>query len=168
MVGKPAAKVVAMALPEPPRTLLWKGHELYPARTRDRRIAAALLLLSVVLLLTAGCGGYSSQAGKYLTEARSQVLGSAYALEHFGDGEVSGPFLRASLEQYAIAMKSTARSISSLEPPPDAREEHRQEVETVSRARSLVQQAGHRGIALKRAKELAQKLRSITQELKEP
>ena len=156
-----------MALPEPPRTLLWKGHELYPARTRDRRIAAALLLLSVVLLLTAGCGGYSSQAGKYLTEARSQVLGSAYALEHFGDGEVSGPFLRASLEQYAIAMKSSVRSINSLKPPPGAREEHRREVESVSRAQRLVQRAGHRGVDPQRAPELAQKLRRITQELKE-
>jgi len=168
MVGKPAAKVVAMALPEPPRTLLWKGHKLYPARTRDRRIAAALLLLSVVLLLTTGCGGYSSQAGKYLTEARSQVLGFAYALARFGDGEVSGPFLRASLEQYAIAMKSTARSISGLKPPPDDIAENQREVEALSRARGLVQEAGHRGIDPQRAPELAQKLRRITGELREP
>ena len=124
--------------------------------------------MPVIFLLAAGCGGYSAQAGKYLTEARSQVLGSAYALERFKDGEVSAPFLRASLEQYAIAMKSSARSINSLKPPPGAREEHRREVEAVSRAQRLVQRAGHRGVDPQRAPELAHKLRRITQELKEP
>ena len=142
--------------------------ELSDARTRKVRIMVALLLLPVIFLVAAGCGGYSAQAGKYLTEARSQVLGSAYALERFGDGEVSAPFLRASLEQYAIAMKSSARSINSLKPPPGAREEHQREVEAISRARSLVQKAGHRGIDPQRALELAQKLRRITGELKEP
>ena len=142
--------------------------ELSDARTRKVRIIRALLLLPVIFLVAAGCGAYSAQAGKYLTEARSQVLGSAYALERFGDGEVSAPFLRASLEQYAIAMKSSARSINSLKPPPDAREEHRREVEAVSRAQRLVQRAGHRGVDPQRAPELAHKLRRITQELKEP
>ncbi|MDQ3863668.1 MAG: hypothetical protein M3317_09245 [Actinomycetota bacterium] len=135
-------------------------------RTRKVRITVSLLLLAAVFL--AGCGGYSAEAGKYLTQARSQALGSAYALERFGDGEVSAPFLRASLEQYAIAMKSSARSISSLKPPPGARKEHRREVEAVSRARSLVQKAGQRGIDPQRAPQLARKLRRITQELKEP
>jgi hypothetical protein len=144
-----------MATPESSRTL--------PGKVR---IAAALLLLAVVFL--AGCGGYSAQAGKYLTEARSQALGSAYALERFGDGEVSAPFLRASLEQYAIAMKSSARSISSLKPPPGARKEHRREGEAVSRARSLVQKAGRRGVDPHRAPQLAYKLKRITGELKEP
>ena len=157
-----------MATPESPRTLPGKGCDLSDARKRKGRTTAALLLLAVVFLAAAGCGGYSSQAGKYLTEARSQALGSAYALERFGDGEVSDPFLRASLEQYAIAMKSTAQSISSLKPPPGAREEHRREVEAVSRARSLVQRVGHRGIDPRRAPELAHKLRRITGELKEP
>jgi hypothetical protein len=141
--------------------------ELSDARTRKVRIMVALLLLPVIFLVAAGCGGYSAQAGKYLTEARSQVLGSAYALERFGDGEVSAPFLRASLEQYAIAMKSSARSINSLKPPPGAREEHQREVEAVSRAQRLVQTAGYRGVDPQRAPELAQKLRRITQELKE-
>ena len=142
--------------------------ELSDARTRKVRITGALLLLAVVFLVAAGCGGYSAQAGKYLTEARSQVLGSAYALERFKDGEVSAPFLRASLEQYAIAMKSSARSINSLKPPPGARKEHRREVEAVSRAQRLVQRAGHRGVDPQRAPELAHKLLRITQELKEP
>ena len=142
--------------------------ELSDAQTRKVRIMGALLLLPVIFLVAAGCGGYSAQAGKYLTEARSQVLGSAYALERFGDGEVSAPFLRASLEQYAIAMKSSARSINSLKPPSGAREEHRREVEAVSRAQRLVQRAGHRGVDPQRAPELAHKLRRITQELKEP
>ncbi len=151
------ARKVAMALPE-----------LSDARTRKVRIMGALLLLPVILLVAAGCGGYSAQAGKYLTEARSQVLGSAFALERFGDGEVSAPFLRASLEQYAIAMKSTSQSIAGLEPPHGDREEHRREVEAVSRARNLVQEAGHEGIDPRKAPDLAQKLRRITRELREP
>jgi hypothetical protein len=157
-----------MAVREPPQpTAPRKGCDLSDARSsRRRRITAALLLLSVVFLVTVGCGGYDSQAGKYLSEARSQVLGSAYVLERFGDGEVSGPFLRASLEQYAIAMKSTARSLSSLKPPPGAREEHRRDVEAVSRARSLIQEAGRGGIAPRRAPELAQKLHRIRRDLK--
>jgi hypothetical protein len=157
-----------MATPESPQTLPGKGCDLSDARTRKVRITVALLPLAVVFLAAASCGGYSSQAGKYLTEVRSQVLGSAYALERFGDGEISAPFLRASLEQYAIAMKSSAQSISSLKPPPGARKEHRREVEAVSRARSLVLKAGHRGIDPQRAQELARKLRRITGELKEP
>lgn len=127
-----------------------------------------MLLLAAALLVAAGCGSYRSQAGKYLTEARSQALGSAYALDRFGDGEVSGPFLRASLQQYAIAMKSTARSIAGLEPPPGDGEEHRREVEAVYRAQGLVQEAGHEGVDSQKAPELAQKLRRITRGLREP
>ncbi len=131
-----------------------------------RRAVSLLLLLLPFLVFAGGCSGYASQAGKYLTEARSQVLGCAYTLERFRDGEVSDPFLRASLEQYAIAMKSTVQSISSLKAPPGAREEHQRQLEAISRARSLVQRAGQRGIDPHRALELVRELKRSARELR--
>jgi hypothetical protein len=59
-----------------------------------------LLLVLLISLVTAGCGNYSSQTEKYLTQARSQVLGSAYTLEQPGEGEVRGSFARTSLQRY--------------------------------------------------------------------
>src|SRR5215213_2661136 len=53
-----------------------------------RPMSMFLLLVLLISLVTAGCGNYSSQAEKYLTQARSQVLGSAYTLEQLGEGEL--------------------------------------------------------------------------------
>jgi hypothetical protein len=53
-----------------------------------RPMSMFLLLVLLISLVTAGCGNYSSQAVKYLTQARSQVLGSAYTLEQLGEGEL--------------------------------------------------------------------------------
>jgi hypothetical protein len=124
-----------------------------------------LFVLGISLIVT-GCSAYASQASKYLTQGRSEVLGSAYTLERFGEGQVSGPFLQASLEQYAEAMKSTTQSISSLKPPPGARKEHQQQVAAMYRAQELVQDVGQKGVDPKRAARVAQKLRGIVQELK--
>ena len=120
----------------------------------------------LVVTLVAGCGDYTSQASKYLTQGWSEVLGSAYTLERFGEGQVSDSFLQASLEQYAEAMKSTSRSISSLNPPPGARKEHQRQVEAISRARSLVQEGAQNRVDPERAPKVAQKLRDCAQELK--
>ena len=131
----------------------------------ERRVKRLLLFLLVVPLIAAACGSYASQAGKYLTEARSEMLGSAYALDRFADGEVSGAFLRASLEQYAAAMKSTTQSIKSLKPPPGARKEHQREVEALSRAQTLMQKAGQQGVQAGEAPKFANKLRNFVKEL---
>lgn len=153
-----------MAWHEPPQVLPRKRRS--GVHNRKHKIAAYLLLLLGASLVLAGCGSYASEAEKYLTQGRSEVLGSAYTLERFGDGEVSGPFVRASLQQYAKAMKSTAQSINSLKPPPGARGEHQRHVEAISRARSLLQRAGESGVAPQRAPQLAQELREIAQKLK--
>ena len=155
-----------MARPEPPRILPRKRLDHSGAQTRKQTIAACLFLLLGSSLIITGCGGYTSQADKYLSQGRSQVLGASYTLERFGDGEVSGPFLRASLQQDAKAMKSTARSISSLKPPPDAKEAHRRQVAAISRAQSLVLGVGKSGVGSKRAPELAHKLKGIAKELR--
>lgn len=155
-----------MARPEPPRILASKRRDRSDSQTRKQSIAACLFLLLGNSLIIAGCGGYTSQADKYLSQGRSQVLGASYTLERFGDGEVSGPFLRASLQQDAKAMKSTARSIRGLKPPPDAKEEHRRQVAAISRAQSLVLGVGKSGVGSKRAPELAHKLKGIAKELR--
>ena len=159
-------KEVVLTRPEPLRVIPGKASDRCGERARKRSIAAFLLLLLGVSLLLAGCGGYTTQARKCLTQGRSQILGSAYTLEQFGDGGVSGPFLQASLQQNAKAMKSTAQRISSLKAPPGAREEHQRQVAAISRAQKLVQGVGQRGVDPGSAPELAQKLREIAQELR--
>ncbi len=154
-----------MSQHKPPRLLSRRARDRFPAPSYRKRGRVPLLLVLSVSLIIAGCGSYASQAGKYLSQGRSQVLGSAYTLERFGDGEVSTPFLQASLQQDATAIKSTAQSISSLKAPPGAREEHQRQVAAIYRAQRLVQGMGQRGVDPGTAPELAQKLRGIAKEL---
>ena len=130
-----------------------------------RRIAGSVLLCALVLC-AAGCGSYASQAEKYATEASSEVAGTAYVLERLQAGEVSGPFVRSSLQQYAKAMQSTGQSLQGLEPPPGAREEHERAVEALSRAQDLAQEAGRKGVEPAQAEDLARRLRDLEGELK--
>jgi hypothetical protein len=133
-----------------------------------RPMSTFLLLLLLISLVTAGCGKYSSQAEKYLTQARSQVLRAAYTLERFGDGEVSGTFARTSLQQYAKAMQKTGQTLKSLKPPPAARTRHERAVEALSRAQRLVQEKGKQGIEPNEAQELAGRLKELVKELRKP
>jgi hypothetical protein len=137
------------------------------ASVESRGRAKARTLLSALVLCAAltGCGSYASRAEKYLTEASSEVAGTAYVLERFGAGEVTGSFLRSSLEQYAKAMQSTSRSLQSLEPPPGARAEHGRAVAALSRARTLAQEAGREGVGPGEAAHLARRLRGLEEEL---
>jgi hypothetical protein len=128
---------------------------------------AGILLCALVLCATVtGCGSYASQAEKYLSEASSEVAGAAYVLERFEAGEVSGPFVRSSLQQYAKAMQSTSQSLRSLEPPPGAHKEHERAVEALSRAQALAHEAGRGRVEQDEAKELARRLSNLEEELK--
>jgi hypothetical protein len=133
---------------------------------KKRRTAGILLWAFILCAALTGCGSYASQAEKYLREASSEVAGTAYVLERFGAGEVSGPFVRASLQQYAKAMQSTGHSLQRLEPPPGAREEHERAVEALSRAQDLAQEAGRKGVEPAQAEDLARRLRDLERELK--
>ncbi len=133
---------------------------------RGRRPAGAQLFALVLCAALAGCGSYASQAEKYLTEARSEVAGTAYVLERFEAGEISGPFVRSSLQQYAKAMQSTNQSLQSLKPPPDARKEHVRAVGALSRAQALAQEAGREGVEPGEAAGEARRLRGLEEELK--
>jgi hypothetical protein len=126
---------------------------------RGRRTAGVLLIALVLCAALAGCGSYASQAEKYLTEASSEVAGTAYVLERFGAGEVSDAFVRSSLEQYAEAMQSTSRSLQSLKPPPGARDEHERTVESLSRAQALAREVGREGVESDGATDLARRLK---------
>ena len=132
------------------------------------RPMSGVLLLVVLSLLLVGCGSYASQAEKYSTEARSEVAGSAYVLERFGAGEVSGAFVKASLQQYAAAMQSTAQSLRNLKPPPDARPRQERAIKALDRAQHLVQEAGQKGVARREAPQLATRLRGFEEELAKP
>lgn len=131
-------------------------------------ISTFLLLVLLISLLTAGCGKYSSQAEKYLTQARSQVLGTTYTLERFGDGKVSSTFARTSLQQYAKALQKTGQTLKSLKPPPAARKRHERAVEALTHAQRLVQQKGNRGIEPDEAQELAGRLKDLVKDLRKP
>jgi hypothetical protein len=143
------------------------GNTVSSIERRARRCAGTLLLCALVLC-AAGCGSYSSQAEKSMTEASSEVAGTAYVLERFGAGEVSGPFVRSSLQQYAKAMQSTAQSLRSLKPPPEARTQQERAVEALDRSRRLVQEAGQKGVPRQEASQLAKRLRVFGEELKNP
>ena len=138
-----------------------------PLEKRARRIAGTLPLCALVLC-AAGCGSYASQAEKYTTEASSEVAGTAFVLERFQAGEVSGPFVRSSLQQYAKAMQSTAQSIGSLKPPPEARTQQERAVEALDRSQRLAREVGEKGIPRQEASQLARRLRVFGEELKNP
>jgi hypothetical protein len=131
------------------------------------RIAGVVLLCALVLC-AAGCGSYASQAEKYTTEASSEVAGTVYVLERFHAGEVSGPFVRSSLQQYAKAMQSTTQSLRSLKPPPEARTQQERAVEALDRSQRLAQEAGQKGVPRQEASQLAKRLRVFGEELKNP
>jgi hypothetical protein len=132
------------------------------------QLMSAFLLLLVLSLVTAGCGSYTSQAGKYSTEARSEVAGSAYVLEQYGAGEVSGAFVKTSLQEYSMAMKSTTQSLRSLKPPPDVRLRQEQDVQALTRSQHLIQETGQTGVTRQQAPQLARRLKELEEELVKP
>lgn len=125
-----------------------------------------LLFLLVLSLITVGCGSYASQAEKNLTKASSDIAGAAHVLEQFGNGEVSGPYNRTSLQEYAKSMQKTEKTLQSFQPPPEDKQRHEQAVEVLSQAQQLVQEAGEEGVSRQEAPELAQRLRGFGEELK--
>jgi hypothetical protein len=135
-------------------------------KERGHRITGTLLSVLVLCTALAGCGSYAAKAGKYLAEASSEVAGAAYVLERFGTGEVSGPFVRSSLEQYAKAMQSTSQSLHSLKPPSGARKEHERAVEALSRAQALTHEVGREGVEPDEATKVARQLRDLEEELR--
>jgi hypothetical protein len=125
-----------------------------------------LLFLLVIFLLATSCGSYSSRFEKNLSTASSQVVGAAYVLERYGAEEVTGPFVRSSLQEYAKAVQKTEKTLQSLQPPPEDKQRHEQAVEVLSQAQQLVQEAGEEGVSRQEAPELAQRLRVFGEELK--
>ena len=123
-------------------------------------------MLLAISLITAGCSSYASQSEKNLSEASSDIAGTTYVLEQFGNEEVSGPFVRSSLQEYAKSMQKTEKTFESLQPPPGDKKQHEQAVEALSRAQRLVQEAGQEGVSRQEAPELARRLRGFGEELK--
>jgi hypothetical protein len=100
-----------------------------------------------------------------LTKASSEVAGVTYVLEQFGNDEVSRPFTRSSLQEYAKAMQKTEKALQSLQPSPEYETQHNQAVEALSQVRRLVQEAGQEGVSRQEAPELARRLRGFAEEL---
>jgi len=100
-----------------------------------------------------------------LTKASSEVAGVTYVLEQFGNDEVSRPFTRSSLQEYAKAMQKTEKALQSLQPSPEYEKQHEQAVEALSQMRRLVQEAGQEGVSRQEAPELARRLRGFAEEL---
>ena len=125
-----------------------------------------LVFLLAISLITAGCSSYASQSEKNLSEASYDIAGTTYVLEQFGNEEVSGPFVRSSLQEYAKSMQKTETTLQSLQPPPGDKKQHEQAVEALSQAQRLVQEAGQDGVSRQEALELARRLRGFGEELK--
>ena len=125
-----------------------------------------MLLLLTISLITAGCGSYTSQSEKNLSKASSDIAGATYVLEQFGNDQVSGPYTRSSLQEYAKSMQKTEKTLQSLQPPPEDKKQHEQAVEALSRAQDLAQKAGQEGVSRQQAAELAQRLRGFGEDLK--
>ena len=136
------------------------------AGPRDPRAKRFLLFLLFISLIATGCGSYASQSEKNLAEASSEVAGAAYVMEQYGNGEVTGPFARSSLQEYAKSMLKTEKTFQSLQPPSEDKEQHERAVEALSRVQSLVQEAGHEGVSRQEAPEFARRLRGFGEELK--
>ena len=125
-----------------------------------------LLFVLFASLIATGCSSYASQSEKNLAKASSDVAGATYVLEQFGNDEVSGPFTRSSLQQYAKSMQKTKKTLQSLQPSPGDEKQHEQAVEALSQAQRLVQEVGQEGVSRQEAPELARRLRGFGEELK--
>ena len=125
-----------------------------------------LLALLSVSLLTTGCGSYASQSEKNLSKASSDVAGATYVLEQFGNGEVTGPFARSSLQEYAKSMQKTYKTLQNLQPPPEDKKQHERAAEALSQAQRLVQEKGREGVSRQEVPEDARRLRGFGEELK--
>ncbi|HZB83549.1 MAG TPA: hypothetical protein VE288_11995 [Rubrobacteraceae bacterium] len=125
-----------------------------------------LVFLLAISLITAGCSSYASQSEKNLSEASSDIAGTTYVLEQFGNDEVSGPYTRSSLQEYAKSMQKTETTLQTLQPPPGDEKQHEQAVEALAQAQRLVQKAGQEGVSRQEAPELARRLRGFGEELK--
>ena len=136
------------------------------AGTRGPRTRKFLLFLLAISLIAAGCSSYASQSEKNLSKASSDIAGATYVLEQFGNDEVSGPYTRASLQEYAKSMQKTEKTLQSLQPPPGDEKQHEQAVGALSQAQRLVQEAGQEGVSRQEAPELARRLRGFGEELK--
>ena len=136
------------------------------ATTCGPRAKKFLLFLLVLSLITVGCGSYTSQAEQNLTKASSDIASAAYVLEQFGNGEVSGPYNRTSLQEYAKSMQKTEKSLQNLNPPPPDEERHERAVDALSQAQNLVQEAGQEGVSREEAPGLARRLKGFGEELK--
>ena len=134
-------------------------------RTCGSKAKKILLSLLVVSLVATGCGSYASQFEKNLAKASSDVAGATYVLEKYGAEEVTGPYARSSLQEYAKSMQKTEKTLQSLQPPPTDKQQHEQAVEALSQAQRLVQEAGQEGVSRQEAPELAQRLKGIGEEL---
>ena len=125
------------------------------------------LFLLAISLITASCGGgYASQSEKNLSKASSDVAGASYVLEQFGDEEISGPYTRSSLQEYAKSMQKTEKTLQSLRPPSADKKQYEQAVEAMSEAQDLVQKEGQEGVSRREAPELARRLGGLGEELK--
>ena len=133
---------------------------------RDPRAKRFLHFLLFISLIATGCGSYASQSEKNLSKASSDVAGAMYVLEQFGNGEVTGPFARSSLQEYAKSMQKTEKTLQSLRPPSADKIQHEQAVEAMSEAQDLVQKEGQEGVSRREAPELARRLRGLGEELK--
>jgi uncharacterized protein YceK len=136
--------------------------------SRRRGIRKFLFLLLITSLTTSGCGGYQSQAEKYLTEASSQIAAVVYVLERRWSGAVTDPFTRSSLWEYATAMQTTGESLRSLDPPFSAIKRRASALKALSRAQRLAQAVGRKGIEPNKTRKLARRLRGLQKELKTP
>ena len=134
--------------------------------TCEPRAKKFLLFLLVLSFVTVGCSSYASQAEKNLAKASSDIAGAAYVLEQFGNGEVSGPYNRTSLQEYAKSMQKTEKSLQNLNPPPPDEERHERAVDALSQAQNLVQEAGQEGVSREEAPGLARRLKGFGEELK--
>ena len=86
-------------------------------------------------------------------------------LEEFGNGEISGPYTAAGLQEYAKSMQKTEKTLQSLQPPSEDEQRHEKAVEALSQAQRLVQEAGQEGASRQEAPELARRLRGFGEEL---
>ena len=134
--------------------------------TCERRTKKFLVFVLAASVIATGCSSYASQSEKNLSKASSDIAGTTYVLEQFGNDEISGPYTRSSLQEYAKSMQKTEKTLESLQPPPGDKKQHEQAVEALSQAQRLVQETGQEGVSRQEAPELARRLRGFGEELK--
>jgi hypothetical protein len=85
-------------------------------------LGTALIALATACVVFSGCTSAGLQ--KTTQQAQSVIGAAELTLEQYADADSTGPFVRASIDQYADTLTKTQARLRQIEPAPEHRAEY--------------------------------------------